>query len=192
MNKDEKWLDEKLKSLNYPPRDKLFLVMMDSNGKLFIQRKIRKIRRTSYYEKYPNFISNIFSLLASVLFFNNKLINVCDKVNDYSNKIENSLSKEDWKESYEESLKLSNLLEENYVSLSLYINHEQLDNLSKEILSLTQYIKAEDVSNSLSSVHIIKSYTKHIKDIQKVNIGNILNSNLKNIFYCGIYNDFSL
>ncbi|WP_415345427.1 DUF4363 family protein, partial [Clostridium perfringens] len=88
--------------------------------------------------------------------------------------------------------KLSNLLEENYVSLSLYINHEQLDNLSKEILSLTQYIKAEDVSNSLSSVHIIKSYTKHIKDIQKVNIGNILNSNLKNIFYCGIYNDFSL
>ena len=72
-----------------------------------------------------------FSLLASVLFFNNKLINVCDKVNDYSNKIESSLSKEDWKESYEESLKLSNLLEENYVSLSLYINHEQLDNLSK-------------------------------------------------------------
>ena len=52
------------------------------------------------------------SLLASVLFFNNKLINVCDKVNDYSNKIESSLSKEDWKESYEESLKLSNLLEE--------------------------------------------------------------------------------
>ncbi len=123
-----------------------------------------------------------FSLLGSVLFFNNKLINVCDKVNDYSNKIESSLSKEDWKESYKESLKLSNLLEENYVSLSLYINHEQLDNLSKEILSLTQYIKAEDVSNSLSSVHIIKSYTKHIKDIQKVNIGNILNSNLKIYF----------
>ncbi|MDH2334776.1 DUF421 domain-containing protein [Clostridium perfringens] len=42
MNKDEKWLDEKLKSLNYPPRDKLFLVMMDSNGKLFIQRKNQK------------------------------------------------------------------------------------------------------------------------------------------------------
>ncbi|NGU54129.1 DUF4363 family protein, partial [Clostridium perfringens] len=56
----------------------------------------------------------------------------------------------------------------------------------------TQYIKSEDVSNSLSSIHIIKSYTKHIKDIQKVNIGNILNSNLKNIFYCGIYEDFSL
>ena len=42
MNKDEKWLDEKLKSLNYPPRDKLFLVMMDSKGKLFIQRKNQK------------------------------------------------------------------------------------------------------------------------------------------------------
>lgn len=133
-----------------------------------------------------------FLLLGSVLFFDNKLIDVCDMVNDYSNTIENSLSKEDWNKAYKESLNLSNLLEENYVSLSLYINHEQLDNLSKEILSLTQYIKAEDASNSLSSVHIIKSYTKHIKDIQKVNIGNILNSNLKNIFYCGIYNDFSL
>lgn len=133
-----------------------------------------------------------FLLLGSVLFFDNKLIDVCDMVNDYSNKIENSLIKEDWNKAYKESLNLSNLLEENYVSLSLYINHEQLDNLSKEILSLTQYIKAEDASNSLSSVHIIKSYSKHIKDIQKVNIGNILNSNLKNIFYCGIYNDFSL
>ncbi|HAT4149875.1 TPA: DUF4363 family protein, partial [Clostridium perfringens] len=93
-----------------------------------------------------------FSLLTSVLFFNNKLINVCDEINYYSNKIENSLSKEDWTESYKESLKLSNFLEENYVPLSLYINHEQLDNLSKEILSLTQYIKSEDVSNSLSSI----------------------------------------
>ena len=42
INKDENWLDEKLKSLNYPPRDKLFLVMIDSNGKLFIQRKNQK------------------------------------------------------------------------------------------------------------------------------------------------------
>ncbi|WP_300261947.1 DUF4363 family protein [Clostridium sp.] len=133
-----------------------------------------------------------FLLLISVLFFNSKLIDVCDKVNDYSNKIENSLNKGDFYKAYEESLILSNFLEENYVSLSLYINHEQLDNLSKEILSLTQYIKTEDDSNALSSVHIIKSYTKHIKDIHKVNIGNILNSNLKNIFYCGIYNNFSL
>lgn len=42
INKDEKWLDEKLKSLNYPPRDKLFLIMIDSNGKLFVQRKNQK------------------------------------------------------------------------------------------------------------------------------------------------------
>ncbi|WP_300261944.1 DUF421 domain-containing protein [Clostridium sp.] len=42
INKDEKWLDEKLKSLNYPPRDKLFLIMINSNGKLFVQRKNQK------------------------------------------------------------------------------------------------------------------------------------------------------
>lgn len=133
-----------------------------------------------------------FSLLASILFFNNKLIKLCDDITVYSNYIEYTLSLKDFNASYEESLKLKKLLEENYVSLSIYINHEQLDNLSKEILSLTQYIKAKDVSSSLSSIHVIKSYTKHIEDIQKVNIGNILNSKVKNIFYCGIYNDFSL
>lgn len=42
LNKDEKWLDEKLKSLNYPSRDKLFLIMIDSDGKLFIQKKNQK------------------------------------------------------------------------------------------------------------------------------------------------------
>lgn len=53
MNKDEKWLDEKLKSLNYPPRDKLFLVMMDSNGKLFIQRKNQKDKEDIILWKIP-------------------------------------------------------------------------------------------------------------------------------------------
>lgn len=53
MNKDEKWLDEKLKSLNYPPRDKLFLVMMDSNGKLFIQRKNQKDKEDVILWKIP-------------------------------------------------------------------------------------------------------------------------------------------
>lgn len=115
-----------------------------------------------------------FFILGSVLFFNSKLIDVCEKVTISSEKIENYLNKEDWNKSYEESLNLSDIIEKNYVSLSLYINHEQLDNLSKEILSLTQYIKAEDISNSLSSVHIIKVYTRHIEEIQKVNIGNIL------------------
>ncbi|MDZ5252245.1 DUF4363 family protein [Clostridium sp. LIBA-8841] len=133
-----------------------------------------------------------FFILGSVLFFNVKLTDVCGKVNESSDKIESYLNEENWKESYSESINLRDMLEENYVSLSLYVNHEQLDNLSKEVLSLTQYIKGEDISNSLSSVYIIKAYTKHIEDIQKVNIGNILISNLKNIFYCGIYTNFSL
>lgn len=133
-----------------------------------------------------------FFVLGCVLFFNVKLTDACDKVNESSDKIEYYLTEENWQESYNESLNLRDMLEEHYVSLSLYINHEQLDNLSKEVLSLTQYIKGEDISNSLSSVYIIKAYTKHIEEIQKVNIGNILISNLKNIFYCGIYTNFSL
>ncbi|MDZ5252244.1 DUF421 domain-containing protein [Clostridium sp. LIBA-8841] len=39
LHKDVKWLDDKLQSMNYPPRDKLFLIMLDSEGKLFIQKK---------------------------------------------------------------------------------------------------------------------------------------------------------
>ncbi|EGT3617054.1 DUF4363 family protein [Clostridium perfringens] len=133
-----------------------------------------------------------FSVLGCVLFFNVKLTDFCDKVTDSSEKIEYYLNEENWTESYKESLNLLDILEENYLSISLYVNHEQLDNLSKEIISLTQYIKGEDLSNSLASVHIIKDYTNHIEEIQKVNIGNILISNLKNIFYCGIYTNFSL
>ncbi|HHD2751407.1 TPA: DUF421 domain-containing protein [Clostridium perfringens] len=42
LHKDVKWLDDKLKSMNYPPRNKLFLVMLDSDGKLFVQKKNQK------------------------------------------------------------------------------------------------------------------------------------------------------
>lgn len=44
INKDEAWLDEKLKNLNYPSKEKLFLIMMDSNGKLFVQKKDQKYK----------------------------------------------------------------------------------------------------------------------------------------------------
>lgn len=53
INKDEKWLDEKLKSLNYPPRDKLFLIMINSNGKLFVQRKNQKDKEDIILWKTP-------------------------------------------------------------------------------------------------------------------------------------------
>lgn len=124
----------------------------------------------------------IFSILLSIVFFFDiKLNSVCDQILNSCEEIETELNKNNWEISYDESINLRNILNENYISLSLYINHEQLDNLSKEILSLTQYVKTKDISNALSSVHIIKVYTTHLKDIQKVNIGNILISNLKNI-----------
>lgn len=42
LHKDVKWLDDKLKSTNLPPRNKLFLIMIDSSGKLFVQKKNQK------------------------------------------------------------------------------------------------------------------------------------------------------
>lgn len=41
LNLDEKWLDRKLENLNSPPKNELYLVMLDSENNLFIQEKCK-------------------------------------------------------------------------------------------------------------------------------------------------------
>lgn len=45
IKKDEAWLEKSLKSLNYPKKKDLYLVMLDSKGEFFIQKNIKEEKR---------------------------------------------------------------------------------------------------------------------------------------------------
>lgn len=123
-----------------------------------------------------NIISFIlfFIVLGFVIFSNNKLVKFCDKTLEISNNIEILMTDENWEESYEKTLELKSVMSENFPSISIYINHTDMDNLNIEILKLTQYVKEEDSAEGLATLHVIKCYAEYLKELQEINIINIL------------------
>lgn len=126
-------------------------------------------------------VALFFFVLGSVFFLHNKLINICDQGLVLNDNIEILVNNESWEKAYIKSMDLYNLVKKNYSLISIYINHEEVDFLNTEVLKLSQFIETKNLSDALASLHTVKSYIVHLKEIQKLNIGNILIFNLKNI-----------
>lgn len=115
-----------------------------------------------------------FLVLGFVIFSNTKLVKFCDKTLEISNAIEELMDNENWEESYLKTLELKSVMSESFPSISVYINHTDMDNLNIEILKLTQYVKEEDSAEGLATLHVIKCYAEYMKELQEINIVNIL------------------
>ncbi|MBU5591387.1 DUF4363 family protein [Clostridium sp. MSJ-4] len=109
-----------------------------------------------------------------MIFSINYLNKTCDSLRDTCDKLEESISNENWDNSYEDSLKFLDDIQKNSKLISIFIDHEELDNISNELYKLTQYIKGESKEESLASLHVIKFYLNHVQELQKINIQNIL------------------
>ncbi|MGL4989852.1 MAG: DUF4363 family protein [Sarcina sp.] len=72
------------------------------------------------------------------------------------------------------SEELENYIASNYSVVSLYLNHEIIDSLYIDSLSLNEFFKTQDISQSLSMLSSIKAKTQIIIELQKVNLQNIL------------------
>ena len=67
-------------------------------------------------------------------------------------------------------------MEKNIDSLSKeenYVNHLDYDVMLNEALKLTVYIERDDYGESDASLHLLKSSTEHMKELQVPNIENI-------------------
>lgn len=54
------------------------------------------------------------------------------------------------------------------------VHHSEVDNMNNELWKLTQYTKFNNKEESLASVHVIKFLLKHIIEMERINITNIL------------------
>ncbi|WP_246582961.1 DUF4363 family protein [Clostridium simiarum] len=113
-------------------------------------------------------------MILAMIFSINYLNKTCDSLRDTCDKLEESISNENWDNSYEDSLKFLDDIQKNSKLISIFIDHEELDNISNELYKLTQYIKGESKEESLASLHVIKFYLNHVQELQKINIQNIL------------------
>jgi len=114
------------------------------------------------------------SIMICVLFLNNSIINLCNDIQRQSEAIEIKITDGEIKDAYDESLKLLKSIEEKNLITSLYLSHQEFDNLLNEALKLSTYLAHEDETEAHASLHLVKYNADHIKKLQIPTLENIL------------------
>lgn len=123
----------------------------------------------------------VFILMCIGLFFASQyVILTCDKLLEVSNKIEEEIVDEKWDESYILSFELLDIYEGHVRTMTLFLNHSNVDIIYSEVIKLTQYCKEKDKAESLATLHLIKTILLEIKQMEKLTINNIFIINLIN------------
>lgn len=115
-----------------------------------------------------------FILLLFVFIGNNNLNSLCDNSLMLSNEIQIALNNNDWEDALEKSLSLKKVMSNGFKEVSIYINHQDIDSLNTETVKLIDSVKVKDLPNSLSSLATIKCLAEYIKELQQINLTNIL------------------
>lgn len=115
------------------------------------------------------FLAMLVGLYYSTKYTNN----TCDKLLKITSDTEASIAFEQWDNAYINSMDLLSNYEKDMSLVTLFLNHEELDIIYNETLKLTQFTKEKDKSHSLSTIHLIKSLIKGIKEGQKLTLRNI-------------------
>jgi len=114
----------------------------------------------------------IFTMIC-VYFLNNSIINLCDHVKMQSEEIELKITGGQLEDAYYQSLELLNSIEEKTLITSIYLSHQEFDNLLNEAVKLSTYLVHEDATEAHTSLHLVKHNSDHIKKLQKSSLENI-------------------
>lgn len=113
------------------------------------------------------------SMFIFIKYSHDKVINLCDDINSQCEEIERKIDKDKWAESYKDSIKLMDDIDNSFSFISVYMNHQDVDYLHNETLKLSQYTKYKNKSEALCSVHLIKHSSKSIKELQTPTLSNV-------------------
>lgn len=115
-----------------------------------------------------------FIVLGFVFIGNNNLNSLCDDSLRLSNEIEILINNNQWNEALEKSIALKKVMSSGFRKVSVYINHQDIDNLNTETVKLISVIEIRNLPSVLSCLDNIKCFSEYIKELQQINIINIL------------------
>jgi uncharacterized protein (DUF849 family) len=115
----------------------------------------------------------LFTMIC-VCFLNNSILNLCNDIKTQTEDIEIKITGGELEEAYSKSLELLNSIQEKNFVTSIYLSHQEFDNLLNEAVKLSTYIIHEDVTEAHTSLHLLKHNTDHIKKLQMPTLENIL------------------
>lgn len=115
-----------------------------------------------------------FFTMSCVYILNNSVINLCDDIKNQAEDIELKITSGDFEAGYNQSLILLNTIQEKNLVTSIYLSHQEFDNVLNEAVKLSTYLVHEDETEAHTSLHLLKHNTDHIKKLQSPNLENII------------------
>lgn len=113
-------------------------------------------------------------IMVFVYFFNTSIINLCDNIKMQADEIEFTLEQHDFEESYTQSLELLNSIQNKNFVTSIYLSHQDFDNLINEALKLSTYIIYENETEAHTCINLLRCSTEHIRQLQMPSLENVL------------------
>ena len=112
-------------------------------------------------------------LLGFVFYANNSLNELCHSIIESNDEIRVYIESKDWDNAYLTALNVIEEIEESKSIAAVYVNHCEVDNILSEATRLCNYIKSENMAESLVSNEIVEKLAENIIDINNTNIQNI-------------------
>ena len=112
-------------------------------------------------------------LLGFVFYANNSLNELCHDIIESNDEIRVYIESKDWDNAYLTALNVIEEIEESKDIAAVYVNHCEVDNILSEATRLCNYIKSQNMTESLVSNEIVEKLAENIIDINVTNIQNI-------------------
>jgi hypothetical protein len=116
----------------------------------------------------------IFVVMVAIMFFSlNYLNDVCTKFREESNQLEDLIKNSEWDKAAESANDMLERWKRQSRIIPMFVNHAEVDNLTNELLRLTQFVECKTADESLASTHVVKFWLDNIRSLQKINFENI-------------------
>jgi uncharacterized protein (DUF849 family) len=112
--------------------------------------------------------------MVCVDILNNSVLALCDNIKMQSEDIELEITAGQNEEAYYKSLQLLNTIQEKNIITSIYLSHQEFDNLINEAVKLSTYLVHDDKTEADASLHLLKYNTEHLKKLQIPSLTNII------------------
>jgi len=98
---------------------------------------------------------------------------MCSDLIKTSDVLEEQITNDKWEDAYENSIKLTSKWKDYCTKVSIFVDHEEIDNIDHELWTLTQYTKCKNKDESLAAIHVVKFFINHITNMEKITVQNI-------------------
>lgn len=117
---------------------------------------------------------SVFIVMLIAMFFSISYLNkVCRELEAANKKVQNYIEAEDWNKAYSASENFKKKWDKYSNNISIFVNHQEIDNIEIETAKLPQFIKEKTKDEALATVKVIDFLIDHVKKLESITLQNI-------------------